>query len=252
MKASIIIPTFDRPGLAEKLKLQIEKFHGKEYEIIIIKPTGNTSITKNQGIQKSRGEVVIFFDDDVELTKQTIPAHLAAYQNPETVGVAGRVINDGEKIPNATKVETGRTNLLGTKFDYKFWSTKKQEVDFVYGCNMSFRKNALLEVKGFDESFPKIFEEIDITKRIKKLGKIHFEPQALVYHHKASSGGIRAEEKKEKQKLIFENYGRYLAKNIFFPLSIISLFLRLRTALGISSKIARDFVDHLVLELVKQ
>ena len=251
MIVSIVIPTFGRPGLAEKLKLQIEKFHRNNYEVIIVKSSGNTSETKNKGIKMSRGEIVIFFDDDVEITKETIPSHLQTYSDHKIIGVAGRVINDSDRLPGNTDVDTGKTNLMGTKFDYKFWSTKKQEVDFVYGCNMSFRKSALLKIKGFDEQFPKIFEEVDLSKRIKKLGKIIFEPQALVYHHKATFGGIRPEEKQAKQKLIFANYGRYLAKNIFFPLSLISLLLRARTALKISLPIAIELLKGYIKSLSK-
>lgn len=230
-KVSIVIPTYDRPGLAEKLAQKIKMFHGNQFEVIVIKSTGNTSSAKNQGIKKTTGEIIVFFDDDVEITKDTIPFHIKAYEDSQVIGVSGRVINDGETIPKKTDAETGKTNFLATKFVYRFWSAKKQNVDFVYGCNMSFRKKVLQKIGGFDEKFPKIFEEVDLSKRIKKFGKILFEPRALVFHHKAKYGGIRPEERLNKQKLVFENYGRYLAKNVPFPSSLISLLLRSRTAL---------------------
>lgn len=256
MQASIVIPTYKRTNLALNLAESILKLH-PDIEIIIVDQENNlppkkndlagikyfnlkkanTSAAKNLGWQKSQGEVVIFFDDDVEITKQTIDEHLKAYQDKNVVATAGRVINDGEKIPKNTLVETGKTNLLGTKFSYFFWSTKKQNVDFPYGCNMSFRRTILEKVKGFDEKFPKIFEEVDLGYRVKKFGQIRFVPDALVYHHKAKSGGIRPEEKLNKQKLIFENYGRYLAKNVCFPLSFISLLIRTITALKINIKV---------------
>ncbi|MDO8611143.1 MAG: glycosyltransferase family 39 protein, partial [bacterium] len=172
----------------------------------------------------------------------TIINHLKSYENPEVIGVAGRVINDNESIPKNTDVETGKTNMFGLKFLYQFWSTKKQNVDFVYGCNMSFRKSILIKVKGFDIRFPKIFEEVDLSYRIKKLGHIIFEPDALVFHHKAKTGGIRPEENQNKQKLIFSNYGHYLAKNISFPLSLISFIIRIRSALNISIQTSISFV----------
>lgn len=198
-------------------------------------PIANSSIAKNTGIKHAKGEIIIFFDDDVEVTKDTISNHLKQYADQNIVGIAGRVINDNEIVPKNTDAETGKTNWLGTKFSYQFWSTKKQTVDFVYGCNMSFRKSALDQIDGFDENFPKIFEEVDLSKRIRKYGSINFEPETLVYHHKAPSGGIRPEEKNNKNKLIFENYGRYLAKNVLFPFSLITLFLRTVSALKIST-----------------
>jgi GT2 family glycosyltransferase len=256
INASIVIPTYKRLNLALNLARSIHKFY-PDIEIIIVDQENNnppkkievsgvkyfnlkkanTSAAKNLGWQKNRGEVVIFFDDDVEITKETIEQHIRAYQDKNVVATAGRVIYDGEKVPRNTNIDTGRTNLLGTKFSYLFWSTKKQNVDFPYGCNMSFRKSILEKVKGFDEKFPKIFEEVDLGYRVKKYGQIKFVPDALVYHHKAKTGGIRPEEKLNKEKLIFENYGRYLAKNICFPLSFFSLLIRTVTALKIDRKI---------------
>ncbi|MCL4374580.1 glycosyltransferase family 39 protein [Patescibacteria group bacterium] len=251
--ATIVIPTFKRPGLALKLAKQIRRLYPKLQIVIVDQENphppdhktlakltveyhnlqhANTSLAKNLGIKQTRGEVVIFFDDDVEVTKNTIANHLRQYADQRVVGVAGRVINDGEEVPKNTDQPTGNTNLLGTKFVYRFWSTKNQPVDFVYGCNMSFRSAALRRTHGFDPGFPKIFEEVDLSKRIRQFGRIVFSPDAMVYHHKAGAGGIRPEERKNKQKLIFENYGRYLAKNVVFPFSLISLALRARTALS--------------------
>ncbi len=259
INTSIVIPTYHRTSLALNLARSIRKLYSG-IEIIIVDQENNlppkkndlagikyfnlkkanTSAAKNLGWQKSQGEVIIFFDDDVEITKQTIDEHIKAYQDSKTVATSGRVINDGQTVPKNTFIDTGKTNLLGTKFNYFFWSTKKQNVDFPYGCNMSFRRTILEKVKGFDEKFPKIFEEVDLGYRVKKYGKIKFIPDALVYHHKAKTGGIRPEEKLNKEKLIFKNYGRYLAKNIGFPLSFLSLLIRTITALKIDRKIVGD------------
>lgn len=273
--ATIVIPTYQRTHLALKLAKQIRLYH-PDLQIIIVDQENsvtkdekeidkyhveyhqlakaNTSVAKNLGIVKAKGEIIIFFDDDVEITKDTINNHLKQYADNKIIGVAGRVINDSETIPKNTGVETGKTNWLGTKFNYQFWSTKKQTVDFVYGCNMSFRKFALDQIGGFDEHFPKIFEEVDLSHRIKKHGDIIFEPNVLAYHHKAPTGGIRPEEKNNKNKLIFENYGRYLAKNVLFPFSLITLFLRTISAIKISVSTAgdlhRSYFRNIMLQLI--
>ncbi len=249
---SVVIPTYQRPRLALQAAASIRKFH-KDIEIIIVdqqnsaKPdldevkklrvkfitieTVNTSRAKNHGIAQSKGDFVFFFDDDVEISQDTIPAQLTSYENPSVVATAGRVINDGEHIPKETDVITGRTNRLATKFIFQYWSTRQQYVDFPYGCNMSFRKKNLLLAGGFDEHFPKIFEEIDLGVRISSIyGKILFVPEAVAYHHKAISGGTRTD-KKGKNLMIYSHYGYYLAKHVQFPLSLVSLILRTKSAL---------------------
>ena len=251
--ASVVIATYNRPGLALNLVKQIREYHPK-IEIIIVDQENsskinpgdikkyqikyfnhekaNSSLAKNRGVRETTGEIVIFFDDDVEITKTTIKEHLNAYKDKNVVGVAGRVINDGEKIPKNSAVETGKTNFFGLRFIQNFWSTKKQSVDFPYGCNMSYRRSAIIKAGMFDPKLSKIFEEIDLGIRLsRKAGKIIFIPEALVYHHKAASGGIRPDEKKSKDQFVFKNYGYYLAKNVPFPFSLISLLVRTRTLL---------------------
>jgi len=252
LNISIVIPTYNRSDLAINLAQQIRQLYTKKYQIIIVDqenhnqpdekiikelnieyfnlPNANTSLAKNKGIETAQGDIVVFFDDDVEITNITLTSHLKAYKDPNVVGVAGRVINDGEVIPSKSQVETGISNYMATKFVYKFWSTKKQIVDFVYGCNMSFRKKILDSVGGFDIEFPKIFEEVDLSMRVKKMGEIIFEPEALVYHHKAKSGGIRKDEE-QKANLIYKNYGHFIAKHVPFPFSVITILIRSISAL---------------------
>lgn len=248
---SIVIPTYNRPGLTVTSATFIRKLHPTA-EIIIVDQlssdpisetdqkklnityinltTAHTAKAKNAGLKKTTGEIVFFFDDDLELTKDTISAHLKEYEDEQIIGTAGRVINDGEKIPLNTNVDTGRTNNAATKFSMNFWSTKKQIVDFPYGCNMSFRKKILSKIGGFDESF-KIFEEIDIAARARKYGDIMFVPEALAYHHKAASGGYRDPDlMKARIKMRYYYYGKYIAKHVPFPLYIITLLLRSRSA----------------------
>lgn len=269
LTASIIIATYKRLNLALNLANKIKKIYPL-IEIIIVDQENlhspvnkinklhikyfnldkaNLAQARNFGVLKASGDVVIFFDDDVEITKDIISQHLNSYTDLTIVGVAGRVINDRDVIPEHINVDTGKTDYLGRKFISKFWSTKKQLVDFPYGCNMSFKKNILKKIGGFDPYFSKIFDEIDLSKRVKKFGKIIFQPKALVYHHKAQTGGIRLKEKLKKQQLIFKNYGYYLAKNVLFPLSLISLLLRTRTALKESKNalisLYKGYLTHL-------
>ncbi len=228
MKVTVVIPTYNRPGLAENLKRQILQY-SPNCEVFIIDQSGsgepNTSRAKNEGLRKSTGEIIIFFDDDVEITKDTIPAHIKEYEDPNVIGVSGRVINDGESVPSSNDVVTGETNNYLTKFNKSFWSTKKQTVEFVYGCNMSFRKKVLLAVTGFDEKWPtplSAFEEIDLSFRAGKFGLISFSPYALVYHHRAISGGTRLD-RKGRDTQYYRSYGRLISKHVAFPFSLVSV-----------------------------
>lgn len=260
-KLSVVIATYNRPKSAYNLAVQIRQTQ-MDVQIIIVDQmesaqcetaklsannieyinldTPHLTRARNAGLSKSIGDIVLYLDDDVEITKDTLSEHVRAYSDLDVVGVAGRVINDGETVPQISSVETGKTNFLKTFFLQQFWSTKKQTVDFPYGCNMSYRTSILKKIGGFDIFFSRIFDEIDMGLRMKKEGDILFIPSALVYHHKAKSGGIRLDEELKKQELIFKNYGYIIKKHLPFPFTLITLILRTVTALkhGIKPMIA--------------
>jgi GT2 family glycosyltransferase len=242
MKVSVLIPTYQRKDTALNLGIQCRKF-APECEIIIVDASPNIAPTiiqeaqknkikylvipekdtrkaKNIGWQKAIGDIIIFFDDDVEIHTSTITNHVNAYSDSSIISTAGRVINEKDEIPENTDVETGRMNNLGTIFLMNFWSTKKQFVDFPYGCNMSFRRSVLEKIGGFNETYS--FEEIDLGLKAKKYGKILFLPEALLTHHQLSIGGTRTN-KELYQKEYWKNWGKLIRIHVLFPLRFISL-----------------------------
>lgn len=243
MNASIVIPTYQRHNSALKLGIQCKTYERKA-EVIIVDSSpqisqsiiqsakknhivylpileNETENAKNIGWKKAKGDIIIFFDDDVKIHKNTIKEHMITYENNlNTIGVAGRVVNVKEPIPQETDVETGRMNNLATNFSMNFWSAKKQDVDFVYGCNMSFKKDILEKVDGCKPAYS--FEEIDLSLKAKKYGRIVFNPNALVTHFQFPSGGTRIH--KEKYELHYwKNWGSLVRTHVPFPLSLISL-----------------------------
>lgn len=250
-KLSVIIATYNRPFKAANLKRQINAVN-KNVEVIIVDQDpvrkgiriakhgnytyvkvnkANLAHARNVGYRLAKNDIVLFLDDDVKITRHTLSEHLNEYRSQRIVGVAGRVINENDNL-SSTNLVTGKMNKFGTKFSMNFFSTKRQFVDFPYGCNMSFRKNTLDRIGGFDENFvPPLsaFEEIDVALRLKKYGQLIFSPHALVYHIKSKTGGTRLNND-SKIKLYYESYGYFLMKNIAFPLSLMSFLIRLRTA----------------------
>ena len=108
---------------------------------------------------------------------------------------------------------------------------KNTYVDYPYGCNMSFRKQTLKELGGFDEKLsPPVyaFNEVDLGYRINKKWKSSFlfSPEALVYHHKFKRGGTRNDfDIKKVKKSNNYNYGYFIGKN-FSALENIMWFFR--------------------------
>jgi hypothetical protein len=60
-----------------------------------------------------------------------------------------------------------------------------QVAEHVPGCNMAFRREALLNINGFDPQFQKAGDDVDICWRLQQSGGwITFAPGAFVWHHR--------------------------------------------------------------------
>src|SRR5262249_54782450 len=50
-------------------------------------------------------------------------------------------------------------------------------------CNCAYRRQTLVEVGGFDETFPHpAYEDTELAARILQIGKIAWQPEAIVIH----------------------------------------------------------------------
>lgn len=193
-------------------KYSLKEKTGKNIKIVH-QDKPNLSAGRNEGIRLSRSDIILFLDDDVVVTKQTLQAHINAYKSDHKLGgVAGRVLNEND--PTNTPISpVGTTNIASTVFHKNFYSTRKQNAQFVYGCNMSFRKKVFEKAGYFDEKFPPLFEEIDLSIRVHKYFPILFEPKASVTHLKKQSGGVRYDISKA-YTMYYHAYGLYVKKHV--------------------------------------
>ena len=149
-------------------------------------------------------------------------------------GVGGRIILNGKQShdnSNHNKV-IGKVRWWDTHLIDNFDATERAYIDHVQGCNMSFRKEALIKAGGFDEQYrgSARLEETDLCLRIRRTGyKIVFDPKAELVHLKDTKGCCA-----ENYKQWFYRYGH---NNMFFflknfsryllPMFIVSSFIRL-------------------------
>jgi glycosyltransferase involved in cell wall biosynthesis len=122
---------------------------------------------RNQCLRLAIGRLVAMTDSD------TLPQHswlrkLAAglNDNPDAIGIEGKVYaeNEGEFGP----LGEGPTNKTGGVY---------------LTCNCAYRRDVLLQVGGFDESFPyPAYEDAELAARVRLLGPIIWQPEAIVIH----------------------------------------------------------------------
>ncbi|MGI9319003.1 MAG: glycosyltransferase family 2 protein [bacterium] len=132
----------------------------------------------NIGLQKARGRIVLFLDDDIEPDSDLIASHLEGHRQGDYMVVAGRVIqpwDQNERTP--------------------FFSTCSKQVDEFMGGNFSVNRKYAISLGGFDQNFrfAAYQFERDFADRVRADGgRILYWPSAVINHLKTEKGGVRS------------------------------------------------------------
>lgn len=136
---------------------------------------------RNRGVLASRGQVVLFLDDDVVAAPDLIQEHLETHISHPGSAVLGYVRNGWNKNDSAFYWVISHKELL-----HSFHFPNPSDVPFLhlYTCNASIPRSALLKAGLFDEQFVgAAFEDTDLGYRLKRSGcRLIFNSRAAVLH----------------------------------------------------------------------
>ncbi|MDX2042055.1 MAG: glycosyltransferase [Acidobacteriota bacterium] len=155
-------------GSTEDFSQIIAAARQRQLQITHVKqPNKGPAAARNLGIRHANAEIVAMTDSDTlpdtAWLRNLIEA-LAA--DPSAVGVEGKVFanNESEFAP----LGEGPENQSGGVY---------------LTCNMAYRRRVLIEVGGFDETFPfPAYEDVELAARAIQRGKILWQPAAVITH----------------------------------------------------------------------
>jgi GT2 family glycosyltransferase len=147
-------------------------------------------------IQAAAGSVILFLDDDVEVDPDYLVRLADAYvQHPGIVGIGGRDTLGKEKMFLVRAylrfflLDSGRVGRLspsGFNLSMSGWrrAARPFETEFLSGCNMSFRKNAVRDMTPAPwlERYS-LGEDIVISEVARAHGALIVEPRLKVKHY---------------------------------------------------------------------
>lgn len=144
----------------------------------------------NLGAQKARGEVLLFLNPDTEILTEDLNKITDKFENDQKIGIIGpRLITSkgetqwwcaGREVTFKQLIK----NNLGIIESKKIWESQKEiSADWVSGTALFVRQEIFQRIGGFDENFFMYVEDLDLCRRIKKLGyNIKYYPEISVLH----------------------------------------------------------------------
>ena len=287
MNVSIIIPTYNRNEILCRTISNILLFEHQYHELIIVDQTKNHDIqtkifledlsknkriiyifvenpnlpnARNVGISNSSGDIILFFDDDIEINEDTIPSHIKGFSQDDIGCVTGKVLILNENrsqnlvLGNSGKIKRNIKSFFFFFFNKRasyvgrlgilsdFSGEKNLPSDTCIGCNMSFRKDVFLKCGNFDTNYSgnAVREDTDMSIRLRNNGyKIIYISDAGIIHYMDNAGGTRTASNDNYWYTFFKNQCFFYLKNFkysYFYIFFIQFFDLIRCKKsGISS-----------------
>jgi GT2 family glycosyltransferase len=203
----IVVDNASTDGTAEFLKL--EESAGR---IRVLTNSQNEGFSRacNLGGKAAQGSILLFLNNDNQVTNGWLDALVQAAQQP-IVGVVGakllyadnRIQHAGIEFINGLPDHPHRDAPADAPVANQF-----RELDMVTGACFMIHRDLFLQLAGFDEAYRNGVEDVDLCLRARAAGrKVVYEPKAVVYHLEGQSAG-RFDHVKENLTLFFERWGK--------------------------------------------
>jgi GT2 family glycosyltransferase len=181
-------------------------------ELTVSKKNLGYSGGNNLGLEKARGDYILFLNSDVEIKLNSLVEMVGFMDSDKKIGAVTPKVElfSGGMDPDCHRgfptpwasityflgLETlFPTSKIFGRYHMGYLDLgKAHEIDAGFGTFMFIRKAVLDQVGNWDERYFFYGEDLDFFYRIKEARwKVMFYPKVLALHHKGASSGLRKE-----------------------------------------------------------
>ncbi|MXY25397.1 MAG: glycosyltransferase [Acidobacteria bacterium] len=143
---------------------------------VIDTPHGGLSAARNAALHAGAGDLIAYTDADVEVDPAWLTYLVQPFLRSDAAGAGGPNVvpeDDPWRAQCVARAPGGPTHVL----------IDERTAEHVPGCNMAYRREALLAIGGFDPAYHAAGDDVDVCWRLQARGqRIGFAPSALVWH----------------------------------------------------------------------
>ncbi len=216
LKTSIIIVSYNSEDFIEKCILSVFKNINSNTEVIVLDNASNDKTYEilgkfkkkikllkseinlgfgqgvNKAVKEAQGEYLFLLNPDTEVKSPFLDEIINFYENNKDCGALGvkTIMPNGEVQKTVKKEPTIKGAFFefileskNTYSEYNPKSDKPLEVEVVYAAALLIKKDLFNKLGGFSNKYFMYYEDVDLCKRIRKLGKkIYYYPCVSILH----------------------------------------------------------------------
>jgi GT2 family glycosyltransferase len=173
----------------------------------------------NAGIAAARHPIIELLNDDTEVEAGWAEAALAHFRDPHVAAVAPLVLCWPGGPPGVARIDSAGDRyflggVAGKRGHGEVLTAAYLTPCRVFGASASsafYRRDGLLRIGGFPESFGAYFEDVDVSFRLRRAGGVvMYEPKARVLHHVSAShgrpcGALLEQQSRNEERVFWRN-----------------------------------------------
>jgi GT2 family glycosyltransferase len=198
-RVSVVVCSYNGAATLEQCLRSLQALDYPDYEVIVVddgstdatrsilarlpgvralhQPNLGLSAARNAGLEAATGSLVAYTDADCFADPGWLTGLVHQLQQSGAAAVGG---------PNLTPEDGWLAACVAAAPGQPGHVLESDQVaEHIPGCNMAFRREALLAINGFDPAYHKAGDDVDVCWRLQQAGHwITFAPGAFVWHHR--------------------------------------------------------------------